>query len=193
MPTTPTLGRPRSRRTGRAPCGCEHPPPPPPCGCEHPPPPPPCGCKKHPPHPRCDCGTGQSQSNSSRQSQVRIGTVSNQANVQNLSAGNFGDTYQGDANNANSGQASQQENRQASISFGHGCGCDGSADPSQSNSSRQKQVQIGTVSNQANVQNLSAGNFGDTSQGDANNANSGQASQQENRQEIGRASCRERV
>ncbi|MGB2874673.1 MAG: hypothetical protein WBB76_04275, partial [Gaiellaceae bacterium] len=144
------------------------------------------------------------------------------------SIANSGDTYQGDANNTNSGQANQQENRQASFSGdnhkssdcgcsqpkekpqgdcgcsqpkeqshgdcgcsqpkeqSHGdCGCSQKKDDSgqsQTNSGRQSQVQILTESEQFNLQNLSVLNSGDTYQGDANNSNSGQANQQENRQ-----------
>src|SRR5438094_82347 len=112
--------------------------------------------------------------------------------AQIVSLFNPSDTYQGDANNTNSGQASQQENRQASFGgSGHkqDCGCDGkcgkdggTSGQSQRNSGRQSQLQILTASHQLSLQNLSIANSGDTYQGDANNTNSGQASQQENRQ-----------
>jgi hypothetical protein len=50
----------------------------------------------------------------------------------------------------------------------------------QSNKSSQKQIQIAPVAPQTNVQNNNVGTIGDVEQGNANNANTGQANQQQN-------------
>lgn len=54
--------------------------------------------------------TGTTQSNESDQAQVQVVPVAPQVNVQNANVATFGDVEQGDANNANTGQAAQQEN-----------------------------------------------------------------------------------
>jgi hypothetical protein len=148
-----------------------------------------------------DPGSGQSQTvdqgqgNHSSQGQVQILPIAPQVNVQNVNVGTWGDVEQGDANNANTGQANQQHNTQVAVqkssggSQHDGCDCSSSpppADPSisqhQGNSSTQKQIQIVPIAPQANVQNVNALTFGDVHQGDANNANTGQANQQQNTQ-----------
>jgi hypothetical protein len=142
----------------------------------------------------------------------------------------FDEVEQGDANNANTGQAVQQENTQA----GHGgkhhpkpcepkcepkpapkpcesrcepkpceskCEpkpkpkpapkpCESRCDPKhgygwkhdagQRNEAEQKQLQIVPIAPQLNLQNVNVLTFGEVEQGDANNANTGQAVQQEN-------------
>ena len=136
----------------------------------------------------------QGQGNHSSQGQVQIVPIAPQANVQNVNVGTYGDVHQGDANNANTGQANQQHNTQVAVqssggSSHGGCNCSSSpesADPSisqhQGNSSTQKQIQIVPIAPQANVQNVNVLTFGDVHQGDANNANTGQANQQQNTQ-----------
>jgi hypothetical protein len=147
-----------------------------------------------------DPGSGQSQTvdqgqgNHSSQGQVQIVPIAPQVNVQNVNAGTWGDVEQGDANNANTGQANQQHNTQVAVQKSSGGsqhnGCEPSsppaADPSigqhQGNASEQKQIQIVPIAPQANVQNVNVLTFGDVHQGDANNANTGQANQQHNTQ-----------
>ncbi len=51
-----------------------------------------------------------SQSNESDQGQIQVVPIAPQVNVQNANVATFGEVEQGDANNANTGQASQQEN-----------------------------------------------------------------------------------
>jgi hypothetical protein len=101
--------------------------------------------------------------------------------VQNVNVLTFGDVEQGNANNANTGQANQQENTR----HGSSCGC-GSPSGGQSNRSEQQQVQIAPFAPQVNVQNVNVLTFGDVEQGNANNANTGQASQQSNRSGVDR-------
>jgi hypothetical protein len=136
----------------------------------------------------------QGQGNHSSQGQVQIVPIAPQANVQNVNVGTYGDVHQGDANNANTGQANQQHNTQVAAqssggSSHGGCNCSSSSEPAdpsisqhQGNSSAQKQIQIVPIAPQANVQNVNVLAFGDVRQGDANNANTGQANQQENTQ-----------
>ena len=60
------------------------------------------------------CGVGSStggQSNRSEQKQIQIVPIAPQLNLQNVNVLTFGDVEQGNANNANTGQASQQSNR----------------------------------------------------------------------------------
>ena len=142
--------------------------------------------------------TDQGQGNHSSQGQVQVVPIAPQANVQNVNVLTSGDVSQGDANNANTGQANQQQNTQVAVQKGSGGpshdGCDcsskgpeaGSGDPSvdqhQGNWSKQKQIQVVPVAPQLNVQNVNAGTGGYVRQGDANNANTGQANQQHNTQ-----------
>jgi hypothetical protein len=157
-----------------------------------------------------------SQTNSSDQGQVQVVPIAPQANVQNvnvgggnagnnetrtLNGGGQGDIEQGNANNANTGQASQQQNTVVGGSGGTNtkshpstapsktsCGCprkpsshtSSKSTTDQSNHSDQSQVQIVPIAPQLNVQNVNVGNQGDVEQGNANNANTGQANQQEN-------------
>ena len=192
-----------SSRPGPKPCGCHRPathhrta-----CGCHHGAKhhPTACGCHHaathHPTHkakaPRQDCtctpsGRGCNsysrvdQRNTSCQRQIQILPVAPQVNVQNVNVLAFGDVEQGNANNANTGQANQQENSRA----GSWCGC--SATGAQSNRSEQQQLQVVPIAPQLNVQNLNVLTFGDVEQGNANNANTGQASQQSNTAGVGR-------
>src|SRR3954470_8891896 len=133
------------------------------------------------------------QSNKSDQDQIQVVPIAPQANVQNVNVATQGDVKQGNANNANTGQADQQENTTTSGSGGRehsDCGCDKersskhesskSGSTSQSNRSEQEQVQIVPIAPQANVQNVNVATQGDVGQGNANNANTGQANQQEN-------------
>jgi hypothetical protein len=132
----------------------------------------------------------QGQGNHSSQGQVQIVPIAPQLNVQNVNVGTYGDVHQGDANNANTGQANQQHNTQVAVqssggSTHSGCECSSSSQPGdpsitqhQGNSSTQKQIQIVPIAPQANVQNVNVLTFGDVHQGDANNANTGQANQQ---------------
>jgi hypothetical protein len=100
-------------------------------------------------------------------------------NVQNVNLLTFGDVEQGNANNANTGQANQQENTAKSTHSS--CGCSSTSSGGwQKNDSDQKQIQIVPIAPQANVQNTNIGTFGDVEQGNANNANTGQANQQAN-------------
>jgi hypothetical protein len=136
--------------------------------------------------------TDQGQGNHSSQGQVQVVPIAPQANVQNVNVLTSGDVSQGDANDANTGQANQQQNTQVAVQKGSGgpshdgCDCstkepqaagDPSVDQHQGNSSEQKQVQVVPIAPQLNVQNVNVGT-GDVEQGDANNANTGQASQQ---------------
>jgi hypothetical protein len=114
------------------------------------------------------------QENTSEQQQVQILPIAPQVNLQNVNVLPLGDVEQGDANNANTGQATQQENNQSS---GGSSACSSSA---QSNDSDQSQVQIVPIAPQVNLQNVNVLPLGDVEQGDANNANTGQATQQKN-------------
>jgi hypothetical protein len=117
-----------------------------------------------------------------------------------------GDVRQGDANNANTGQANQQHNTQIAVQKAAGPkagpkpGCEpgkpgGQSGPTgppstggqsvkqhQGNWSKQKQIQFIPIAPQANLQNVNVFTFGWISQGDVNNANTGQANQQHNTQ-----------
>jgi hypothetical protein len=170
------------------PCGCK--PPPRACEChakpEPRPEPKPCECqpasKKH----KCGCGskTSYGQSNKSSQQQIQFVPIAPQHNVQNVNLLTFGDVEQGDVNNANTGQANQQKNYKSSSQPRYGksapwCGC-GSTGSGQSNKSEQEQIQIVPIAPQHNVQNVNLLTFGDVEQGNANNANTGQANQQQN-------------
>ena len=59
------------------------------------------------------------------------------------------------------------------------CGCE-PKDSRQENVSSQRQIQILPIAPQLNLQNVNVLAFGDVEQGDANNANTGQASQEGN-------------
>ena len=133
------------------------------------------------------------QTNENDQKQVQVVPIAPQVNVQNVNVGTQGDVEQGNANNANTGQANQQENTVRSGSGGreHGdCRCEKdstathesskSGSTSQSNRSEQEQIQIVPIAPQLNAQNVNVLTFGDVEQGNANNANTGQASQQSN-------------
>ncbi len=111
------------------------------------------------------------QSNESDQGQIQVVPVAPQLNVQNANVATHGEVEQGDANNANTGQASQQENTAAAPA---------PVAAPQSNDSDQSQIQVVPIAPQANVQNVNVATHGDVEQGDANNANTGQANQQEN-------------
>jgi hypothetical protein len=119
-----------------------------------------------------------SQSNESDQGQIQVVPIAPQVNVQNVNVATHGDVEQGDANNANTGQANQQENTAATANAGSG----------QSNDSDQKQIQFVPIAPQVNVQNVNVATHGDVEQGDANNANTGQANQQENTSKGGHSS-----
>jgi hypothetical protein len=122
-----------------------------------------------------------SQSNESSQGQVQVVPVAPQANVQNVNVATFGDVEQGDAANANTGQAAQQENTGAASHHGSSSKSGGESHAgAQENTSHQGQVQVIPVAPQANVQNVNVATFGDVEQGDAANANTGQTAQQEN-------------
>ena len=123
------------------------------------------------------------QQNESDQRQVQVVPIAPQANVQNANVATYGDVEQGNANNANTGQAAQQENTLGSqASPVHRNVVDGGQGQTgaQENESDQRQVQVVPVAPQLNVQNVNVGTGGDVEQGDANNANTGQAAQQEN-------------
>ncbi len=205
------------------PCGCQPPPKPcecqpapKPCECqpapkhEYKPAPKHCGCKparkhRYKPAPKqreykpapkeCGCQGRKSsgQSNKSSQKQIQFIPIAPQLNVQNFNLFTFGDVKQGNANNANTGQANQQHNSRASsrpsyakpAPGGYGksapsCGCGSTQSGYQSNRSEQKQIQIVPIAPQHNVQNVNLVTGGDVRQGNANNANTGQASQQQN-------------
>ena len=139
--------------------------------------------------PTTRCGTcsphssGGSQRNDSDQSQIQVVPIAPQVNVQNVNVATYGDVKQGDANNANTGQANQQENTSKSSSRPTTrCGtCSPhSSGGSQRNDSDQSQIQVVPIAPQVNVQNVNIATHGDVKQGDANNANTGQANQQEN-------------
>ncbi|HEX5469521.1 MAG TPA: hypothetical protein VFW80_10795, partial [Gaiellaceae bacterium] len=133
------------------------------------------------------------QENSSNQAQAQIVPIAPQANLQNVNVGGTtrdgnstsslipddgnheSSIQQGNANNANTGQASQQENTQASDG-----GQSQTSHSGQTNENDQKQIQVVPIAPQANVQNVNVGTQGDVQQGNANNANTGQANQQEN-------------
>ncbi len=130
--------------------------------------------------------SGSWQRNDSDQKQIQIVPIAPQKNLQNVNVLTGGDVEQGDANNANTGQASQQENTSKG---GHGspapastCGyCSTpTSGGGQKNDSDQHQIQIVPIAPQANLQNVNVLTFGDVEQGNANNANTGQANQQSN-------------
>jgi len=62
------------------------------------------------------------------------------------------------------------------------------ATPQQLNDSDQGQVQVVPIAPQLSVQNVNLFTFGEVEQGDANNANTGQAAQQSNTQLVSRRS-----
>jgi hypothetical protein len=149
--------------------------------------------------------TSGGQSNRNRQEQIQVVPIAPQLNVQNVNVLTFGEVEQGDANNANTGQANQQENsskgNQAATPVwksgpGYSCNCGSKPSGGQSNWSKQKQIQIIPIAPQANFQNVNVLTFGEVEQGDANNANTGQANQQENSRSGARPqsppSCREK-
>ncbi len=117
------------------------------------------------------------QGNDSDQGQIQILPIAPQLNAQNVNVLTSGDVEQGNANNANTGQAAQQENTQYQQEHT-------SSGPSQAgaqaNDSDQHQVQVLPIAPQVNLQNVNVATFGDVEQGNANNANTGQATQQEN-------------
>ena len=137
-------------------------------------------------------GKGPSQAGSQRndadQGQVQIIPIAPQLNAQNVNVLTFDDVNQGNANNANTGQAVQQQNTQTGAASqqdtrwtpGDGRSRQGGSWAGQSNDSDQGQVQIIPIAPQLNLQNVNALTFGDVNQGNANNANTGQASQQQN-------------
>jgi hypothetical protein len=166
-----------------------------------------------PSHDGCDCSSkgpeagsddpsvNQHQGNWSKQKQIQVVPIAPQLNVQNVNVGTGGEVRQGDANNANTGQANQQHNTQVAVQ--HGGSRPGKApigptertrpmgspspggssiDQGQGNWSKQDQLQIVPIAPQANVQNANAFTYGNVRQGDANNANTGQANQQHNTQ-----------
>ncbi len=142
------------------------------------------GCSSSRSHKSSGGSTSARQSNWSDQEQIQIVPIAPQANLQNVNVLTFGDVEQGNANNANTGQANQQEN---TASSGHGSdgkwggnSSGGSTSARQSNWSDQEQIQIVPIAPQLNVQNVNVATFGDVEQGNANNANTGQASQQQN-------------
>jgi hypothetical protein len=74
-----------------------------------------CGCKPAP-H-KCGCASKSGgQKNDSSQKQIQIVPIAPQVNVQNVNLLTFGDVEQGNANNANTGQASQQANTVKAVS-----------------------------------------------------------------------------
>ena len=119
---------------------------------------------------------------------MQIIPIAPQLNAQNVNVLTFGDVNQGNANNANTGQAVQQQNTQTGAASqqdtrwtpGDGRSQQGGSWAGQSNDSDQGQVQIIPIAPQLNLQNVNALTFGDVNQGNANNANTGQASQQQN-------------
>ena len=127
----------------------------------------------------------QSQGNVSDQQQIQVVPIAPQVNVQNVNIATFDDVEQGNANNANTGQAAQQENTQVAVQDGSGTTGGGQSQTGrqgQGNASEQGQIQFIPIAPQVNVQNVNVLTFDDVSQGNANNANTGQATQQENTQ-----------
>ncbi|HJU47139.1 MAG TPA: hypothetical protein VJ689_03335, partial [Gaiellaceae bacterium] len=119
--------------------------------------------------------------------QIQVVPIAPQANVQNVNV-LAGDVEQGNANNANTGQAAQQENTQSGTQHGSyptkrvwdGKQAGGASHAAaQRNDSDQHQVQVVPVAPQLNLQNVNVLS-GHVEQGNANNANTGQATQQEN-------------
>ena len=189
------------------------------------------------PAPRCgSCGApaAASQRNDSDQSQVQIVPVAPQANVQNVNVLAFGRVEQGNANNANTGQASQQQNvdttARGSTPTSKPCGCENQPRPlakpkpkhhtccqhtrphhhqhasklhsrpepsrcgsysrsGRNNVSCQRQFQFLPIAPQVNVQNVNVLTFGRVEQGNANNANTGQANQQQNSRHLAPCGC----
>ncbi len=145
-----------------------------------------CGCSSRQNH---GSGGGESirqgQGNSSEQQQIQVVPIAPQVNVQNVNVLTFDDVEQGNANNANTGQATQQENTQVAVQDGSGTTGGGQSQTGrqgQGNASDQGQIQFIPIAPQVNVQNVNVLTFDDVSQGNANNANTGQATQQENTQ-----------
>ena len=91
-----------------------------------------------------------------------------------------GGVSQGNANNANTGQAAQQENggQSAPVLRWREKGDGGSSQAAGRNDSDQGQVQVIPIAPQVNGQNVNVLSGG-VSQGNANNANTGQAAQQQ--------------
>jgi uncharacterized protein YggU (UPF0235/DUF167 family) len=149
-----------------------------------------------------DSSIDQGQGNLSSQKQLQIVPIAPQANAQNVNVLTFGGVSQGDANNANTGQANQQHNTQVAVQKTggpsrqapgkDGCKPAGKPEPPspgdkrvkqhQGNWSKQKQIQIVPIAPQANFQNVNLITWGSVWQGDANNANTDQANQQQNTQ-----------
>ena len=128
-------------------------------------------------------GGGSSQAagrNESDQGQLQVVPIAPQLNAQNVNVLSGG-VSQGDANNANTGQAAQQENggQSAPVLAGAYKGDGGSSQAAGRNESDQGQLQVVPIAPQLNAQNVNVLSGG-VSQGDANNANTGQAAQQEN-------------
>jgi hypothetical protein len=123
---------------------------------------------------------GSGQENEADQGQVQVVPVAPQVNVQNVNVATFDEVEQGDAGNANTGQAVQQENTQ--VGLGDSSGGGASHAGGQENEADQGQVQVVPVAPQVNVQNVNVATFDEVEQGDAGNANTGQAVQQENTQ-----------
>ena len=117
---------------------------------------------------------------------MQIIPIAPQVNLQNVNVGTFGDVNQGNANNANTGQAAQQENTQTAApqheTNNKWTGKGPSQAGSQRNDADQGQVQIIPIAPQLNAQNVNVLTFDDVNQGNANNANTGQAVQQQNTQ-----------
>ena len=142
---------------------------------------------------KSDSGSSQAAGrNDSDQGQIQVVPIAPQVNLQNVNVASVA-VEQGDANNANTGQAAQQENggQAAPVIYGVTKGDGGRSQAGGSNDSDQGQIQIIPIAPQVNGQNVNVLSGG-VSQGNANNANTGQAAQQENGGQYGpRAPCRE--
>ena len=135
--------------------------------------------------------TEQGQVNASDNDQVQVVPIAPQLNVQNVNVLTKDDVEQGNANNANTGQATQQENAQVAVQTGgpgSSTGQSQTTEQGQANASENEQIQVVPIAPQANLQNVNVLTFGDVEQGNANNANTGQATQQENTQVAGQSS-----
>jgi hypothetical protein len=132
----------------------------------------------------------QSQANASENEQIQVVPIAPQVNVQNVNVLTGGDVEQGNANNANTGQATQQENTQVAAQNGSvaSTGQSQTSQQGQGNASENEQIQIVPIAPQVNLQNVNVLTFGDVEQGNANNANPGQATQQQNTQVAGQSS-----
>ena len=130
---------------------------------------------------KSDGGSSQAAGrNDSDQGQIQVVPIAPQVNLQNVNVASVA-VEQGDANNANTGQAAQQENggQAGPVIYGVKKGDGGHSQAGGSNDSDQGQVQVIPIAPQVNVQNVNVLSGG-VSQGNANNANTGQAAQQEN-------------